>query len=246
MSSYNDIMGQYYDIVGRGGEFNGAFNQPGYPMPNWGPVPGYGPNVGPMGLAFGAEPTPEAPGAIVATPNGPMPAGSMPMPGSYPGQGYPGPGFPGPGWGWPYPFPPGVVPNGNFLASLLAAKESLLVQPRPCGVARREICGFDRICVGPCETVSLETSPQVLFKPYRLVIPSSIAFQFLIHQIRFGKWNLLANGGSVPAAAFIETAEDTDFNGDTVQPSGNITLVIQNVSGAEVPFSAAIWGKAIE
>lgn len=228
----DDIIGSSgspYDIIGRGGEFNGAYNNPGYPQPNWGPVPGYGPSIGPMALAFGAN-------GEAVVPEGGAPMAPM------------GPGPFGP-WGYPpgYPCGPGfVAPNGNFAASLIAAKESLLLQPNAWAKARREPLGFGCTCVEPCETVTIEAEPQVYFKPYRLVVPSSVAFQFIIHQVKFGKWNLFANGGAVPAAAFIETATDIDFNGDTVQPSGKITLVVQNISNAKAEFCAAIWGKAIE
>lgn len=146
----------------------------------------------------------------------------------------------------PYGYGPMVAPDPNALATLLAAKHSKLVAPRVPARARREVLGFDRVCVGPCETVTIDASPQVLFRPDKLVIPSSIAFQFLISNIKFGKWNLFANGGSVPAAAFIETAEDTRFLGDTVQPSGLVSLTVTNTSNAEAEFQAVIWGDAIE
>ena len=240
MSVYDDIIGNaaYYDIIGRhGGDFNGQFNQQGGPMPNWGPVPGYGPNIGPMGLAFDQETEVIEPDGttVLVGPNGGSP---LPPPGWGPGWG------PGPGWGG-CGFP-GVVPNGNAVASLIAAKHSKLVAPRTPARARREIVGFEPVCLGPCETVTIETEPQVLFRPDRLLIPSNIAFQLLIRQIKFGKWNLFANGGAVPAAAFIETAEDTKFLGDTVQPSGKISITVQNTSNSKVEFSAMMWGDAIE
>ena len=139
-----------------------------------------------------------------------------------------------------------ATPNQNAVAALIAARNSTLVEPRLPQRSRREWLGFGQTCVGPCETVDIEASPQVCFKATGLVVPSPIAFNFLITQVKFGKWNLLANGGAVPAACFIETAENGTFNPDTVQQNGKITITVTNTSNADQVFSCAMPGWAIE
>ena len=226
---FHDAMGSYVDIIGAQGGY-------GYP--------GYGPFGLAIGQADGAQGVPAAPMAM-AVPGLPLGGAQLAaLQGGW-GGGF-GPGFAGPGFGPGFGCGPGGMPDPNAVATLVAAREAFGFAPSCPTKAAREILGFGHECIGPCETVSLSAEPQVIFKPYRLVIPSSVAFNFQIHEIKFGKWNLFANGGSVPAAAFIETAEDTDFNGDTVMPSGKITITVQNITNSKVPFTAAMWGKALE
>lgn len=267
--SYEDIIGGQYDIIGNCGDFNGQFNQQGGPVPNWGPVPGYGPTIGPYGLAIGAEGDPAAAyGPMGPAPMGytcpmpqPMPTpatagllagpdGSMVAPPGFPGGGFPGAFGPwGGGFGpWGYGGYGGpVVPNGNAVASLVAAKNSLLVQPRLPARARNEFLGFPRVCLGPCETATIVTQPQVLAKIFKIVIPSDIAFQLLIHDIKVGKWSMMANGEPIPAAMLSELVDwNTDLNPDTAQVSTNISVTVQNISNAEVDFRMGALVKAIE
>jgi len=210
------MVGNYMDIIGAGG---GAW-------------PGYGPAQVAIG-ADGAPMMPIAPGApgippgaLVATPDGLVPAGA--------------------GWGPWGGCGPLANLDPNFLANVAAAREAFVVAPKCPTVARREPLGFGLECVGPCETVTIQAEPQVLFKAYRLLIPSDVAFYFQLHEVKIGKWNLFANGGSVPAAAFIETATDTDFNADTLMPSGKISLTVENVSDSKQQFKAVVFGKAVE
>jgi hypothetical protein len=226
MGPYADIIGNYYDILGQG------------------PNPGMGPRIGPFGLAFGAtdaqgNPIPDPQQAermIIRTPTGPspLPHGHHWRRGPY--------GF---GWGWPYDAPVGVP--GDPTAALIAAKHSLLARDRGLGVARRELLPFDRTCIGPCETVTLQVSPTVLFKPDRLVIGRGVMFDVVVLAFNVGKWQLFAaSGGAFPGDAFGADAEDTNFVADTCQPGVQISLTVQNTSNNKIDFTAGLWGKVIE
>jgi hypothetical protein len=246
MSRYDDLIGNYgagagpwggygaYDIIGQGW----AGGAPGLPGAYGGGLP----LIGPFGVAIGQDPGAAAAAALADHPGvatmGPSPNAAIVNMGLGPAQvGLTPMGVPvaHPGW---CP-PPGFVPPPPL-------RESFLIEPRCPSRARRELLGFDRVCIGPCETVTLTTSPQVLCKPYRLVIPSSIAFQLVILDIVFAKWRLFANGGAFPAAAFIETQDDADFNPDTVQPGCNVSITLQNISNEKLEFTGGFWAKCVE
>ena len=159
------------------------------------------------------------------------------------------------GGGCPGAGPMLVGPNGplnpgqydpSLVAAQIMARESFLVGPRAGGVARLEPLGLGETCVDPGECITIVVQPQVLFKPKKFVVDSSIAYQFQIEQMKFGKWNFFANGGSVPASIFTETATDNIFNGDTIQPSGNFSISVKNRGSAQAVFVGAVWGLALE
>jgi hypothetical protein len=225
MGIYDDIIGGY-DIIGARGGFPLVF-----------------------GAEFGdAQAAPVATDyGMVATPQAYVPSPAAPqtyLPSPYGGGGGCGPYGCGPN---------GIMSNNsgannlNNFASLVAAKNSLGVVGRCPAKARIEMLGFPRTTIAAGATVTVTTQPQVLSKIFRIVIPSDIAFQLLVHEFKVGKWNLFANGDPCPAAMLDELASDIgELNPDTAQVNSQVSITVENTSNADVDFRAGCFVKAIE
>lgn len=91
----------------------------------------------------------------------------------------------------------------------------------------------------------LQNSPQRLFKPTRLIIPSDVAGLFAVTGIFIGvKAQLVANG-SIPARLFSEQSFDSGFEGDTAQVSQQVTVNVTNNSLGASPIAAGMRGLTV-
>jgi hypothetical protein len=91
----------------------------------------------------------------------------------------------------------------------------------------------------------LQNSPQRLFKPTRLIIPSDVAGLFSVTGIFIGvKAQLVANG-AIPARLFSEQSFDSGFEGDTAQVSQVVSVNVTNNSLGASPISAGMRGLTV-
>lgn len=113
--------------------------------------------------------------------------------------------------------------------------------------ARDYPIGFDSVAtVAATAASTLSATPQVVFKPQRLIIPAAIADNFVITDLKVGKNSQLAATGNIPAATFVAGAFDVKLNLDTCQIAMGISLSVTNISGAAVRFLACMIGPAVE
>lgn len=96
------------------------------------------------------------------------------------------------------------------------------------------------------ESTTITSRPQVLFRGERLVIPSDIAGDFVIDDVKVGKDSQFVAEGSIPGRVLQENAVDVAFQLDTAQISQDITISATNISGAPRTFRAALIGQAAE
>jgi len=155
---------------------------------------------------------------------------------------------PGYGGGMMVPLGQGAPPaDPAAVAALVASKQALGLASTYPRKARVELLGFPPTNVPNGATLTITTQPQVLCKIFRIVIPSDIAFQFMVHEFKVGKWNLFANGEPVPAAMLDELASDIgELNPDTAQVNAQISITVENISNAPTIFRAGCFVKAIE
>ncbi len=129
--------------------------------------------------------------------------------------------------------------NSNMQAALAAkkAKAGLLVQEQQPGATRRLVLGMSSTgAVAAGAVVSITARPQNLaFKPQRIVIPSTIAPDFLITDIKVGNVSQVVQSSTLPAEAFTQQLFDGMMEMDTVQ----------NIAGAPRNFNAAVYGLAL-
>jgi hypothetical protein len=87
--------------------------------------------------------------------------------------------------------------------------------------------------------------PQVEFRPERLVIPASIADDFLIHDIKIGKNSQLVSTGAIPAAAFTNSSEPSRLRMDVAHLGAFVTVSVTNISQSPRNFQGVFFGPSV-
>lgn len=120
------------------------------------------------------------------------------------------------------------------------------VQAQPYRGVREFPIGFGPTSVAANTTATFTAQPQLIFRPSRLIIPSSIAASFVVSDLRIGKNSQLVSANPIPASTFIETAVGVALGLDTCNVGQTITLVVANTTGGAVTFLASLIGTSVE
>ncbi len=107
---------------------------------------------------------------------------------------------------------------------------------------RRYPLGFVPTTVAAATSASIPSAPQNLFRPERLVIPSDIAFDTGVRDIKVGNQSQLVQSVEVPAALFSEVAINTGVTFDTAEVGNQVSVDVRNKSGSGFEFSAGLVG----
>lgn len=107
---------------------------------------------------------------------------------------------------------------------------------------RRYPIGFVPTTVTAATAALIPAAPQNLFRPERLVIPSDIAFDFGVRDIKVGNQSQLVQSVEVPGALFTEVAIDTNVNFDTAEVGNQISVDVRNKTANDIEFSAGSIG----
>jgi hypothetical protein len=96
--------------------------------------------------------------------------------------------------------------------------------------------------------IDVISRPQIVFRGERLVVPSSIASDFALIDIKVGNRSQLANSTALPAQVFQENAVGVRLALDTAVVAQDIALIVENVSvsGSAETFIAALIGTAAQ
>lgn len=133
-------------------------------------------------------------------------------------------------------------------AAMKQANDGLLIRQQSPTKARRLVLGMvstSAIAAGSLATITAR--PQsIAFKPQRIVIPSTIAPDFIISDVKVGNKSQLVQSGELPGEAFSPDLVDGEMEMDTVQTSQDFVMVVQNISGASRTFRAAVYGRAAD
>jgi hypothetical protein len=112
--------------------------------------------------------------------------------------------------------------------------------------SREYALGLGSTSVQGNSSANINVQPQVIFRPERLVIPSNLAVDFLITDLKVGKNSQLVSTGAIPAVVFTETAFGVRLKMDTAQISMFVTISVTNQNPAARNFQGAIIGPAVE
>jgi hypothetical protein len=107
---------------------------------------------------------------------------------------------------------------------------------------RRYPLGFIPTSVPAGTSTAVPSAPQNLFRPERLVIPSDIAFDLGVRDIKVGNQSQLVQSAEVPAALFSEVAINTGVTFDTAEVGNQVSVDMRNKSANAVEFSAGLVG----
>lgn len=107
---------------------------------------------------------------------------------------------------------------------------------------RRYPLGFVPTVVAAATSALIPSAPQNLFRPERLVIPSDIAFDFGVVDIKVGNQSQLVQSVEVPGALFSEVAIDTNVTFDTAEVGNQVSVQARNKTLAPIEFTAGLIG----
>lgn len=107
---------------------------------------------------------------------------------------------------------------------------------------RRYPLGFIPTEILTGATAAVPSAPQNLFRPERLVVPSDIAFDLGVADIKVGNQSQFVQSAEVPAALFSEVAINTGVTFDTAEVGNQVSVNMRNKSLATVEFSAGLVG----
>jgi len=132
-------------------------------------------------------------------------------------------------------------------AAQILARQGLLVKEVKPNKARLFPIGFtsDGVIAAGASAI-IVSRPQVLFKGQRVSVPSDIAGDFTIDDIKVGKNSMFASESSLPARCLQEDAWGVYMHLDTAQISQDVSMAVTNISGADRVFRAMILGKVAE
>ena len=107
---------------------------------------------------------------------------------------------------------------------------------------RRYPLGFVPTDIDAGTSAAIPAAPQNLFRPERLVIPSDIAFDAGVRDIKVGNQSQLVQSVEVPGALFSEVAINTGVTFDTAEVGNQVSVDIRNKSANNFEFSAGLVG----
>lgn len=124
----------------------------------------------------------------------------------------------------------------------IAMRNAGAVMQRGLDRRRRYPLGFVPTVIAAATSSAIPAAPQNLFRPERLVIPSDIAFDSGVRDIKVGNQSQLVQSVEVPGALFSEVAINTGVTFDTAEVGNQVSVDIRNKSGASFEFSAGLVG----
>lgn len=124
----------------------------------------------------------------------------------------------------------------------LAMRNGGAVVSRGLDRRRRYPLGFVPTAIAAATTVQVPSAPQNLYRPERLVIPSDIAFDAGVADIKVGNQSQLVQSVEVPAALFSEVAINTGVTFDTAEIGNQVSVNVRNKSAAAFEFTAGLVG----
>ena len=125
-------------------------------------------------------------------------------------------------------------------------RSGALLRSVPPRNAREYALGLGSTSVAGSSSANINVQPQVIFRPERLVVPSNLAMDFLITDIKVGKNSQLVSTGALPAVMFTENAFGVRLRMDTAQISMFVTVSVTNQNPAARNFQGGLVGPAVE
>jgi hypothetical protein len=107
---------------------------------------------------------------------------------------------------------------------------------------RRYPLGFTPTDIATTVTSSIAAAPQNLYRPERLIIPSEIAPDIGVVDVKVGTQSQFAQNTEVPASVFSEVAIDAYVHFDSAKVGNQVYIQARNKSAGTVNFTAALIG----
>lgn len=128
------------------------------------------------------------------------------------------------------------------LAAVKAKKGMAVVENSP-SRRRRMPLGFVPTTVVASGSATIPGAPQNIYRTERLMIPSDIAFDLGVTDMKVGNQSQFVQTTEVPAVLFSEVAINTGVEFDTAEVGNQISLAVRNKDTVnDVVFTAAAVG----
>lgn len=108
---------------------------------------------------------------------------------------------------------------------------------------RRMPIGFTPTTIAAGSSGTIPGLPQNLYRTERLIVPSDIAFDLGVTDLKVGNQSQFAQSSEVPAVIFSEVAINTGVEFDTAEVGNQISIAVRNKDAVNaVDFTAAAVG----
>jgi len=127
-----------------------------------------------------------------------------------------------------------------------AARKPLAYVDKAPTKGRQLVLGFDSVAnIAAAAALGINSNPQQVFAPERVVVPATLAPNFLINSLTIGTAIQFLNATGVHAETFGSTAPDVRLKMDTAQINSVITFNVTNLSAGALRFFASLIGPAV-
>ncbi|MEJ2325394.1 MAG: hypothetical protein P8Y27_05050 [Chromatiaceae bacterium] len=122
---------------------------------------------------------------------------------------------------------------------------AVMVKSQVDRVRRRLMLPTDPLVLAASASDTLEIKPQRLFRTELIIVPSDIASNFIITDIKIGQASQLVGAGSIPAMAFSEASVNAFLHLDSANVGNTMTMDVTNLDAANPQtFRALLLGTA--
>jgi hypothetical protein len=141
----------------------------------------------------------------------------------------------------------GGAPAQPAAAHPPAGSLHLRLEDRPPTQARKYPLGFKFLAIPALGSQNVTSRPQLDFRPDRIVIPTAVATNFDVDDIRVGAKSQFIQAGSVPAEVFTQQSFDTLLHMDTAKVGMDIVFSVTSTDAVNPEdFKAALIGPALQ
>lgn len=137
----------------------------------------------------------------------------------------------------------GAAPQGGGRAHALPGG-GYLVQKPP--TAKQVVfLGFGPQSINGSATFVFSSQPQRIFRGERLTVPSALANNFAINDLKVGTDSMNVGAGPIPAAVFSELGMLVALEIETASPGILILLSISNLAAGPQSFFSGLLGTSV-
>lgn len=117
----------------------------------------------------------------------------------------------------------------------------------PGTVAREEPIGFPSTLVPKSSTLAITTRPEYTFRPSRLIVPASLAPNFMINDLKIANRSVFQNAVPIGAESFTQVAVGVALALATATVGQSIVIEVTNLdAAADHTFFATLIGTTIK
>ena len=125
-------------------------------------------------------------------------------------------------------------------------RKPMSVVDQPPTKGRQLVLGFDSVAtIAAAGTAAVNSNPQQIFAPERIVVPATLAPNFIINSLTIGTAIQFLNANSVHSETFGSTAQGVRLKMDTAQINSVISFNVTNISAGALRFFGSLIGPSV-